>query len=76
MGYTIRTISYTGQRGTALTIDMMEASNMTKGPAGFKIWRECPVCALDYPEEKMTRIAGKWYCIPNGCFRDTDHRWK
>jgi hypothetical protein len=76
MAYTIRTIAYTGDKGTALTMDVYEASNMTRGPASGRIWRECPVCALDYPEQNMVRIGGKWYCIPNGCYRDTDHRWQ
>jgi len=75
MAYTIRTINYTGVKGTALVQTVYESDVMTKGRATFRRWRTCPICAFDFPEDQMTRQGGKWYCIPNGCYRDTDTRW-
>ena len=38
------------------------ATELTYGGKSFQRWHTCPKCALDYPEEKMSKVKGQWYC--------------
>jgi hypothetical protein len=48
----------------------------TRGTAKFRKWEECPVCGLEYPEDQMVTVGGRRLCVPAGCYRDNDTRWK
>lgn len=71
--YTERTYTYTGDSGTTLSITVYEASAGTRGSAKFRKWDVCPVCGLEFPEDKFTVVKGRKLCIPSGCYRDDEH---
>ena len=44
--------------------EMYEAQYATRGPAKFKKWYTCVVCAFDYPEDKVVLKGGAAFCTP------------
>jgi len=34
-------------------------------------WNYCSICLMDFPENEMVRIKGKWYCRKYKCYEDT-----
>lgn len=50
------------------TLTMYEANFGTQGDAKLMRtharhkWHICPICSLEYPEEKMFKYRGTWYC--------------
>ena len=43
--------------------------NSSDAKLGERSWI-CTVCNQSFPEGKMREFRGKWYCIPNGDFKD------
>lgn len=43
--------------------------NPTGSQLGERCWI-CVVCNQSFPESKMRTFRGKWYCTPNGDFKD------
>jgi len=44
------------------------AQELTYGPKNFERWHTCPKCALDYPESKLVKYKGGYYC--EDCVQD------
>ena len=59
-------VTYTSHDGGSYTLPTGE----TSGPSGFRKWRTCDVCLMDFPEEKTVKFRGKDYGVPCGCSKD------
>lgn len=55
--------AYSNSHNASMTVYVAE--EMTYGPKRFEKWHMCPKCGLDYPESKMVKYKGTWYC-PDG----------
>lgn len=71
--YTERTYTYTTDTGTTTSITVYEASDGTRGSVRHMKWDVCPVCGLEYPEDKFAKVGGRKLCIPSGCYRDNEY---
>jgi hypothetical protein len=69
MGY-YTTITYHTEHGLApaysnahnASMTVWVATELTYGSKSFQRWHTCPKCGLDYPEGKLVRYRGGWYC--------------
>ena len=70
MGGYYTTITYHTEHGLApaysnahnASMTVWVAQELTYGPKRFEKWHTCPKCGLDYPESKLVKYRGSWYC--------------
>lgn len=55
----------TSERETSRTLSAT-VPNWRSGPGRGDRWHMCPTCGCGFPESKMVRRKGAWYCKEDG----------
>jgi len=59
-------VTYTSNDGSSYELPTGE----TRGGIGFRKWRTCDICGMDWPMDKTVQFRGRDYGIPCGCSKD------